>query len=1127
MLAFSDSRQEAARLGPRLTRQHETHLLRSAIVNSLDQNLAGDKATVVMIKQMLGQVEERFVESRLTPAQRQFLEQQAQHYRQQLSAFTAGGSINTWAEALSRQNTLAEVLDVETATGHVAVQWSQQVWERNRERVRQRARIFLAREFASSSQRVNSAETLGLAEVTYPGLDVVEVPGKFLGILPNEEVRQHLRSCWLALLHALCDTLRTDRAITLGSEEEDNAYPLGGVSLGAWCAEREERGSLLSRFVGETVRQRRRWFAATVLRACGLAEKDAEQRAPELLQTVFHQLLDRAVPFGQKPENGVFFWLQKSERQTSQGPPANALRLVFAELGLRRPSELFRCERTGHIWYRSVLGCAPEFGCADTLKPVTEETLDKDLRIGRQRREYRQSSVFQIGLWAEEHSAQLSPQENRRLQDLFKAGIRNVLSATTTLELGIDIGGLNAVLMSNVPPGKANYLQRAGRAGRRADGSSVVITFARPRPFDREVFHRIGDYLERPLRRPRVFLDRDRVVRRHFHSFLLGQFFQAIYPSDLRVGAMKAFGDMGNFCGVLLPPYWRREEPKPTSFQTTTLHPGNAASLPWWNSTVQSPGLEVQYRSYLDWVRDQCESELRPTAGTLFSGTSIAKQVSDWPTLVQAVVDDFVEAVQSWHSDYNNLLQAWLTSDKKPQANAIRYQLSALYELTVIEALADRQFLPHYGFPIGVHKLRVIAPDEERRGKIREEDQYRLDRGGLLALREYVPGSQLLVGGKLVSSRGLLKHWMGANLDTYLGLRGRYCRCTNNHFYYWLSEDPEKCPICSAPPRENPGDLLFPKYGFSSAAWDPPKWSTDVERVGDAETATITFTQQPGPGNGNLAVTDFSGVVGLSARYRENGELLVYNRGEDERGFVICLNCGYAESEQYFGQGAMKLPSGFNRHAPLTATSRWTACWQNHDIPVLRNQVLAARETTDVLLLDFSRCLGQYAEHVPLVTTLACALQRAGAQMLELDTRELGVLVVPAGDGGQGLGTVLYDSVAGGAGHVRELLALERKWLTTTWEVLFVNDMHHSRCKTACLDCLLSFDVQNLFDRRLAVKVLDALLNNKSLLGSKATTVTAAQPIAPPMLPDSMTAEKRSNSERLKQAQTRLRRKRN
>ena len=95
--------------------------------------------------------------------------------------------------------------------------------------------------------------------------------------------------------------------------------------------------------------------------------------------------------------------------------------------------------------------------------------------MGRQRREYRESKLFEIGIWGDEHSAQLTPHENRRLQDLFRVGLRNLLSSTTTLELGIDIGGLNAVLMANLPPGKANYLQRAGRAGRRADGSSAVI----------------------------------------------------------------------------------------------------------------------------------------------------------------------------------------------------------------------------------------------------------------------------------------------------------------------------------------------------------------------------------------------------------------------------------------------------------------------------------------------------------------------------------------------------------------------------------------------------------------------------------------------------------------------------
>ena len=92
----------------------------------------------------------------------------------------------------------------------------------------------------------------------------MEAPGEFLGVLLSEEVRQRLRGCWSTLLHALCETLRTDGVITLGDEQEDNAYQFGAVLLGRWCAERQELGNLLIRFVGETARQRRRRFATAV-----------------------------------------------------------------------------------------------------------------------------------------------------------------------------------------------------------------------------------------------------------------------------------------------------------------------------------------------------------------------------------------------------------------------------------------------------------------------------------------------------------------------------------------------------------------------------------------------------------------------------------------------------------------------------------------------------------------------------------------------------------------------------------------------------------------------------------------------------------------------------------------------
>ena len=89
---------------------------------------------------------------------------------------------------------------------------------------------------------------------------------------------------------------------------------------------------------------------------------------------------------------------------------------------------------------------------------------------------------------------------------------------------------------------------------------------------------------------------------------------------------------------------------------------------------------------------------------------------------------------------------------QKPE-ESLEKMADGLWNLTVIEALSDQQFLPSYGFPIGVHRLQVLDKDEKT-GRVREEDQYRLERNGVLAIGEYVPGSRLLAGGKDVAISG-------------------------------------------------------------------------------------------------------------------------------------------------------------------------------------------------------------------------------------------------------------------------------------------------------------------------------------------------------------------------------------
>ena len=220
----------------------------------------------------------------------------------------------------------------------------------------------------------------------------------------------------------------------------------------------------------------------------------------------------------------------------------------------------------------------------------------------------------------------------------------------------------------------------------------------------------------------------------------------------------------------------------------------------------------------------------------------------------------------------------------------------------------------------------------------------------------------------------------------------------------------------------------------------------------------------------------------------------MYNSGEFGRGFAICLKCGYAESERQYGEGMMDIPLTFMHHASLTSTRENISCWTIHETPQsFRNQVLAARQTTDALMLDFSSCLQKHADNATLLWTLDQALQISGAKLLELDGRELGILVIPAGDHGRGLGAVLYDNVPGGAGHVRELLGLGREWLQVARDILYVDEKHNEYCETACLDCLLTFDAQEpmrrgLLNRRLAIKVLDALLKESELPEIEAAT---------------------------------------